>query len=50
MGDGTAQGASKSEARVEIEALGLLLSGGLGQSRGRASHFDVLFGEFKRNV
>lgn len=38
MGDGTAQGTSKSEARVEIKALRLLLGGGLGQSSRRGSH------------
>ena len=40
MSDGTAQGTAKSEARVEIEALRLLLGGGLGQSSRRGSHCD----------
>lgn len=40
MSDGTAQGTTKSEARVEIKALRLLVGGGLGQSSRRGSHCD----------
>ena len=40
MSDGTAQGTSKSEARVEIKALRLLVGDGLGQTSRRGSHCD----------
>lgn len=38
--EGTANGAGKSESRVESQALGLLLGGGLRQNSGRCSHCD----------
>lgn len=40
MSDGAAQGTSKSEARIEIKALRLLLKSGLGQTSRRGSHCD----------